>query len=77
MALNDDRMKGEIRLRWYENGSFQFDLPNDPMMAYAMLHVALDEVQERMMGVKAQHQRKRQLLTVPNDGNASPKKWGE
>lgn len=76
MALNDDRMKAEIRLRWYENGSFQFDLPNDPMTAYAMLQVAKDEIQERMMGVKAAHQRKRQLLTVPNDGNAQPKKWG-
>ena len=76
MALNDDRMKAEIRLRWYENGSFEFNLPNDPMTAYAMLQVAKDEVQERMMGVKAAHQRKQQLSLIPSDGQATQRKWG-
>ena len=71
-----DELKGELRLRWYADGRFIFDLPTDAMIAYAMLHVAMDEVQERMMGLKAQHQRKRQLLTVPNDGNHKPQEWG-
>ena len=76
MALNDDRLKGDLRLRWYENGSFTFDLPSDPMVAYAMLQVAKDEIQERMMGVKAAHQRKQQMSLIPADGQAKQPKWG-
>ena len=72
-----DELKGDLRLRWFQDGRFIFDLPTDAMIAYAMLHVAMDEIQERMMGVKAQHARKQRLLTVPNDGNHKPQEWGK
>lgn len=77
MALQEDRLKGDLRLKWFEDGRFEFNLPSDCMVAYAMLHVAVDEVQERMMGLKQAHQRKRQLLTVPNDNGAKQPEWGK
>lgn len=71
-----DALKGDLRLRWYEDGRFTIDLPADGMIAYAMLHVALDEVQDRMNQRKAQHSRKQVLHTVPKDGSAPTQEWG-
>ena len=71
-----DALKAELRLRWYEDGRFTFDLPNDVGTAYAMIHFALDEIQERMMGVKVAHQRKSLIHAIPKDGNHKQPTWG-
>ena len=71
-----DALRGDLRLRWYEDGRFIFDLPNDAMVAYAMLHVAFDEVQERMRQVKEAHQRKAIIHNLPKDGALKPAEWG-
>ena len=71
-------IKGQITLTWYQNGAFSFGLPNDPAIAYFMLHAALDEVQERLMRVKAEHLKKANLVLVNNDGkNIKPDEWGD
>lgn len=71
-----DQLRGDARIRLFEDGRIIFDLPNDPMIAVFMLHLAQDELQERMMGRKAQHQRKQQLITVPKDGAMPAQEWG-
>lgn len=71
-----DALKGDLRLRWFEDGRFLFDLPNDAAIAYAMIHFALDEIQERMNATKAEHRRKAVIHTLPKDGQAKPAEWG-
>lgn len=73
----DDQLKGEIRLRWYVDGRFTFELPSDQMMAYYMLKLADNELQERMLGIKQAHQRKAQVLLKPSDVTQQQKQeWG-
>lgn len=71
-----EQLRGDVRIRLFEDGRIIFDLPNDPMIAVFMLHLGQDEIQERMMGRKAQHQRKAQLMTVPKDGAMPSQEWG-
>ena len=71
-----EQLKGDLRIRFFEDGRIILDLPNDPMICCFMLHLGQDELQERMMGRKAQHQRKQQLITVPKDGAAPAPEWG-
>lgn len=74
----EEQMRGEIRLRWYVDGRFTFDLPSDAMMAYYMLKLADNEVQERMLGIKQAHQRKAQVLIKSSDAahEAKHNDWG-
>jgi len=72
-----DALRGDARIRLFEDGRIIFDLPNDPMIACFMLHLAQDELQERLMGRKAEHQRKQQLITVPKNGNQPVHEWGK
>ena len=71
-----DAMKGEVVLKWFENGAFSFQLPTDAAIAYAMLHFALDEIQERLRATKHKNLTQEQLAVVPNDGNAPVRQWG-
>lgn len=75
--LKQDELKADVRLKWYADGRMEFSLPRDPMLAYALLHCALDELQERMMLVKQEHQTKRELVMMPNNGRQPEEKWGE
>lgn len=77
MMLNEDRLKAHAQLKWYEDGRMEFSLPNDPMIAYAILHCALDEVQERIMKLKETHQTKRDMVLVPNNGKMLQEEWGK
>lgn len=71
-----DAMKGEVVLKWFENGAFSFQLPTDAAVAYAMLHFALDEVQERLKTAKNRNMTHEQLAVISNDGQAPPRQWG-
>lgn len=71
-----DALKGDIRLKWYEDGRFEFHLPADGMIAYAMLRAAEDEVQERMMSRKAEHAQAQRRVSVPKDGALTQPEWG-
>lgn len=71
-----DALKGDIRLKWYEDGRFEFHLPADGMIAYAMLAAAQDEIHERMMARKAEHKKAQRLVTVPKDGSLTQPEWG-
>ncbi len=71
-----DALRGELTIQWYEDGRIMFNLPNDPSIAYFMLHVAEDELQERMMARKAETLHAAQRLAVPKDGARAPQNWG-
>ena len=73
---NSDALRGDLRIRLFEDGRIILDLPNDPMIACFMLHLGQDELQERMMGRKAASQRKQSLVTVPKDGAMPLQEWG-
>jgi len=75
-VIQSEQLKGEVRIQWYEDGRMTFSLPNDPSIAYFMLHAALDDIQERMMVRKAAHLRRTAMETVPKDGASPAPDWG-
>lgn len=71
-----DALKGHLEIKWFEDGRLSMTLPADVGHAYAMLHFALDEIQERMMQRKANGKTREQLHSVPKDGKLQPTPWG-
>jgi hypothetical protein len=71
-----EQLKGDLRIRLFEDGRIILDLPNDPMIACFMLHLGQDELQERMMGRKSEHARKQHLITKPKDDAMPNHDWG-
>jgi len=71
-----DALRGDVRIQWYEDGRMTFSLPNDHVNAIYMLHMALDELQERQMLRKAQMREQMIKVQLPKDGAMKPAEWG-
>lgn len=69
-------LKAEIILKWYENGACEFQMPTDVGTAYALLHFAMDEIQERIQLMKKDNLVKQKMAIVGNDGKKLEQRWG-
>ncbi len=72
---NNDTLRGEVHIKWYEDGRMSIGLPNDGYTAHFMLHRGLDELQERTAEKKRNNLVDQRVIAVPKDGMKA-QDWG-